>query len=96
MAGECSSSSLEFFSETPIQNEITDGRYQKIAPETGITGNSKQIDFTVTAKTEVLDLNNTFIETTFRLVTGAGAALQGGTEASAINYIGSTMWNNLN
>ena len=92
MAGECSSSSLEFFSETPIQNEITDGRYQKIAPETGITPNSKQIDFTVTGKTEVLDLNNTFIETTFRLLTGAGAALPGGTEASAINYIGSTMW----
>ena len=92
MAGQCSSSSLEFFSETPSQNDIINGRFQKIAPETGITGDTNQVDFTVSGENEVIDLNNTFIQTTLRLVTGAGAAIAGGLEACPINYLGATFW----
>ena len=79
-----------FFSETPYQDEIISGRFKKIAPETGITADSRQIDFT--GENEVIDLNSCFIQTTLRLVTGAGAAIAGGFEACPINYIGATFW----
>ena len=92
MADQCTSSSLDFFSEIPYQNEIISGRFQKIAPETGITTDSRHIDFTVIGENEVIDLNSTYIQTKIRLVTGAGTAIAAGLEACPIQYIGATLW----
>ena len=92
MSSACSSSALDFFSELPYQDEIINGRFHKIQPESGITKDTKHIDFTVTGDDEVIDLNNSFIQSKIRLVTGAGAAIAAGIEACPINYIGATLW----
>ena len=94
-SSECTSSSLDFFGEQLQQNEIVDGRFEKIQPTTGLGPNSDTIEFVVNTTKEIIDLQNCYLQTNIRIVNTDGTALNAGEEVSLINYPGATFYKQL-
>ena len=93
--GACALLPLDIFSGRLRQEEIVQGTWEKIAPTTSVDNTNSLVEFVIKGNNMFIDLSSCYMETKLRILNHDDSNLDADAAVSVINYLGATLFNQL-